>query len=465
MIRKLVNTDMKYDEAIGDCLDLLDELNYKFAQNPTLAPFQPIKTLYKTIHEVKSGNDFSNLPVMTDRKKLSVARILAQISYICSLSDNSNLGLLSMCHIVELTIKHGYFEYSGKAFAALGNASVGLLNADNDSLADGALSMRLLHLNYKVAARFSEVALLLQNKIGASLQAQTLFDSYSMCLTFSKAVQFLVDPMMEAHQLAMRNGDTDCGLWCLSCYHIWMPYMMGKPLRRIIQHFPKLIHQAEELGTRLAVILKMHLQMMVNLTKRSDGKLEGRMFSSTGFKASNSEYLATIHFAEGELLTFFDLNAANTRAVESEEKYTKLHPANFLGMIEAFHRGVALYGMARRTKKKKFKAAGAKIRKRVQAWTEAGNASVTHYQLLLNAEHASLDDKNEEARKLYLDAITFAARTGQLHHAALCNERYADFLTYQSPDEEEAKYRLSEAIRYYREWGAAGKVQLLEKLL
>ncbi|KAL3928248.1 MAG: hypothetical protein SGBAC_012732, partial [Bacillariaceae sp.] len=453
MVRKLATTDMKYEEAIGICLDLLDELNYKFVQNRTLAPFQATKTLYKTIKAVKSGDYLSNLGIMRDRKKLSVVRILAQISYVCSLSDDANLGLLSICHIVELTIKHGYFEYSGKAFAALGNASVGLLNADNDTLADGALSMRLLNLDYQVAARFSEVALSLQKKTGTSLEAQTLFDANAMCLTFSKPVQFLIEPMMLAHNIAMRVGDTNCGLLCLSCYHIWMPYMMGKPLRRIIQHFPKLIHQAEELDTRITIILKMHWQMMVNLTKRSDGKLEGRMFSSKSFKGSKSEYLATIHFAEGELLAFSNLETLDTkRAVESEEKYAKLSPANFLGIIEAFHRGVALYAMARKTKKKKYRAAGAKIRKRVQAWTEAGNASVTHYQLLLNAEHASLDDKNDEARKLYLDAITFAARTGQLHHAALCNERYADFLTDHSPDEEEAKYRLTEAIRYYKEW-------------
>ncbi|CAJ1947727.1 unnamed protein product [Cylindrotheca closterium] len=466
MIRKLAHTDMKYEDAIGVCLVLLDEFQYKFVQNQTLAPFQAIKTLYKTIKTVKSGNYLSNLGMMKDRKKLSVARILAQISYVCSLSDNDNLELLSMCHIVELTTKHGYFEYSGKAFAALGNASVGLLNADTDSLADGALSMRLLNLDYQVAARFSEIALELQKKSGTSLKAQTLFDTNAMCLTFSKPIQFLIEPMMEAHDAAMRIGDTNAGLSCLSCYHIWMPYMMGKPLRRIIQHFPKLIHQAEELGTRIAVMLKMHWQMMVNLTKKSDGKLEGRMFSSTNFKGSNSEYLATIHFAEGELLAFSNLDALSTaRALESEDKYTKLYPANFLGMIETFHRGVALYAMARKTKKKRFKAAGTKIRKQVQAWTEAGNASITHYQLLLNAEHVSLDDRNDEARKLYLDAITFAARTGQLHHAALCNERYADFLTHHSPDEEEAKYRLSEAIRYYKEWGAMGKAELLEKML
>jgi hypothetical protein len=52
-----------------------------------------------------------------------------------------------------------------------------------------------------------------------------------------------------------------------------------------------------------------------------------------------------------------------------------------------------------------------------------------------------------------------------MHHAALCNERYADFLLQELSDEEEAKYRMEEAIRFYEEWGAVGKVGMLKKHL
>jgi hypothetical protein len=44
----------------------------------------------------------------------------------------------------------------------------------------------------------------------------------------------------------------------------------------------------------------------------------------------------------------------------------------------------------------------------------------------------------------------------------LANERYADFLLHHmSENKEEAEYRLEEAIRFYSEWGAARKVDIL----
>jgi len=43
----------------------------------------------------------------------------------------------------------------------------------------------------------------------------------------------------------------------------------------------------------------------------------------------------------------------------------------------------------------------------------------------------------------------------------LANERYADLLV-RGGEEEEARYRLEEAVKYYSEWGAMKKVELLK---
>jgi hypothetical protein len=83
----------------------------------------------------------------------------------------------------------------------------------------------------------------------------------------------------------------------------------------------------------------------------------------------------------------------------------------------------------------------------------------------LSAEQAALSKNYTRAEEKYKKAIVLAARTGRMHHAALCNERYADFLLQELSDEEEAKYRMEEAIRFYEEWGAVGKVEMLKKHL
>ena len=88
-----------------------------------------------------------------------------------------------------------------------------------------------------------------------------------------------------------------------------------------------------------------------------------------------------------------------------------------------------------------------------------------HYECFLDAEHAALKGKKVYAKDQYEEAIKMAARTGHLHHAALFNERFADFLKHDLVDKEESSYRLKEAIRWYKEWGAKRKVELLEKEL
>jgi len=120
--------------------------------------------------------------------------------------------------------------------------------------------------------------------------------------------------------------------------------------------------------------------------------------------------------------------------------------------------------MARKHNQRKYRARAAKIRKQIKKWWEEGNPNVEHYDLLLDAEHAALNSKRYDmANNFYKRAIGSACRLGHLHHSALCNERYADFLLHVRKDKTASLYRLSEAIRFYEEWGAMGKVNELKR--
>ena len=92
---------------------------------------------------------------------------------------------------------------------------------------------------------------------------------------------------------------------------------------------------------------------------------------------------------------------------------------------------------------------------------KSGNPNVKHMHEFTVAEQAALDKKYARAHAAYKRAIVSAARSGHLHHAALLNERYADFLERDILDKEEYRYRMREAIRFYREWGADSKVEML----
>lgn len=119
--------------------------------------------------------------------------------------------------------------------------------------------------------------------------------------------------------------------------------------------------------------------------------------------------------------------------------------------------------MARRTRNRKYKSRANRLRKMVSKFAKAGNPNVVHYDLMLRAEQAALDRRHCKADVLYKEAIVHAARTGCLHHAALFNERYADYRLHDHDDVDDAKYLMAEAARFYTEWGAVGKAEELEK--
>lgn len=212
------------------------------------------------------------------------------------------------------------------------------------------------------------------------------------------------------------------------------------------------------------LLLKIFWQMIVNLTSSYSNAhlLDGHTFSRNETDDWKQIGSPLVHFAEGELLTFLKPEEAADRAIAVGNKFAKLAPSLCLGMIETFHRGVALYIMARKTKQRKYRTHANQIRKTIRTWLKAGNPNVEHYSLLLEAEHASLKRSFARAERLYIEAISMATRMEYLHHAALFNERYADFLQYERDDPERATHYLDEAIRLYEQWGASRKITMLQ---
>jgi len=138
-------------------------------------------------------------------------------------------------------------------------------------------------------------------------------------------------------------------------------------------------------------------------------------------------------------------------------------PSIYLNILEVYHRGVALYAMARITKKQRYLRRANNIRKTIKTWVQKGNPNVRHYDAFFSAEQAAFDQDHQAADDHYKNAIVCARRFGYLHDTALFNERYADFLLNKEvPDEDGAKYRMNQAIQYYTEWGAEAKVSKMK---
>jgi hypothetical protein len=207
-------------------------------------------------------------------------------------------------------------------------------------------------------------------------------------------------------------------------------------------------------------------QSALNLMGRSENTslLQGEaVIDSEEFLNHNSPPLVILMQAQqsrmyaifGEHKKGADLSITNGYALKILDPSFK---AAFL-----FCGGISSFEMARKTKKRKYKKHAKKIHSTIKYWVRKGNPNVIHYDRLLDAEKAALDGKSKAAQTLYQKAVALAARGGFVHDAALANERYGEFLLHDMSDKQEAVYRFEEAIKFYSEWGASKKVELIRE--
>lgn len=90
--------------------------------------------------------------------------------------------------------------------------------------------------------------------------------------------------------------------------------------------------------------------------------------------------------------------------------------------------------------------------------------NVQHYLPLLEAEEAAFKRKPDDARRLYMDAITQASRSGFQHNAALASERLGEYLHHDLNEKERAKLYFNDAVKYYSGYGSDFKANMVEEM-
>mmetsp|Transcript_33625 Transcript_33625/g.81470 ORF Transcript_33625/g.81470 Transcript_33625/m.81470 type:complete len:1082 (-) Transcript_33625:65-3310(-) len=444
---------MKYDEAIDYCITLSRKLGYNIMWSRKTVAFQAVRSLQRAIKALQRAPDdfYKTTPTMTDPKDLAIVKLLRQIHYTAYISGKKFLHGLCGSILVDLTLRRGIHQFSSYSIAAVAGAHHFLKN------------------DYATSQRFAEMALSLEDHFKGARASSTIAITYAFVMAWCIPLQNCVKPALEGYRLAMKFGKVDYAAWHLAQYYVHLPYTMGRPLGPMIAEFDRVLSQLEEFAqTAEALRLRVYWQMMLDMQVCRKGNVEflnGEVFNSSHVKEERSHKLAK-HLAEGELMLFSSnySNAAD-RALKYKDRFEKKMPTFFQGMIETFHRGVSLYAMAHQTKKRRYISSANSVRKTIGKWVKKGNPNVVYYYAFLCAEHFALKQQAAKAEEKYQKAILFAARSGILHHAALFNERYADFLVGCNRDKDEIEYRLKESTRYYEEWGAKGKVQQLRKRL
>ena len=441
----LCNVHMRHHDATEFCLTVLKELSFPIRTNRFTLPIMAISSMLRTIRRAKKlPKDFHiAMKAMNHPVKKATMSFLSKLALACYFTKNDFLFILSITSMVRMTLDYGIDEVSGGAFATLGLLAVAVQG------------------DFDAGSSFAKMGLSMARPNSYD-EGNTLFNSYCLILPWKELLQSCSQPLLQVYTSGMRSGNVEYAMWGLVKHSIMLPYQMGKPLGSILLKYQECIWQMEDtLQKNQIVITKIFWQVMLNLTGKSKEttRLKGEIFDSESFTTTETMHTSLLNLAKLELFIYFgDYEKASKLALDCGGSFEKAFPGFFMTMMETFHRGIAFYAMARRTRKKKYKNHANSIRKIVRKWVLKGNPNVRHYHLLLEAEHTALGERFTAAEVLYKEAIVLAARTGHLHDAALFNEVYAHFLLRELSAKDEGAYRINEAIRFYSAWGAEAKV-------
>ncbi|CAJ1954192.1 unnamed protein product [Cylindrotheca closterium] len=453
--KALGDVEVKPKEALEYCLSLLKNHGCRMTWVRPLALPQAVASFIRAVKKAKAKPQkfYEEMKPSDDKQLKYIGYLLSKAAYNAYMAGDDAMYLLSTVKLVDITMEYGVNEFSATAFAFLGVISSTVLQ------------------DYEAMERFVNISLGMLKKFRGMHAAESIFVGHQLGLYWVKPLEMGRVVAEKAILEGRREGDFVYTSWSMLQHVVYLPYITGRPIHKILEGCPDILAEFEETKAGAHILsTKNYYQMLLNL---SDPLCEnpsvhvGKIYSDTKEDhRGNPVHLADKVIAEGELVFWNeDYEVSAKRALTVGEAHAKTNPGVYLNQIESFHRAVALYAAAIKTKKGKYKRAANKIRKRMASLARYDNTTIQYYDLFLTAEHLASGKKPREARTKYEQSLEAVGKLGHLHHLGLLNERYSDFLQRQLSLEKESRYRLEQAIGYYREWGAVHKVKSLESRL
>ncbi|KAL3944900.1 MAG: hypothetical protein SGBAC_001045 [Bacillariaceae sp.] len=451
----IAGDDLKFEVSMAHYIQMLRELGCRLTWTTGFVQVQALSKLMRTVKKAKAKPKgfYDAMVAMDDPKKTAIVSLISKVITCSFAAGDMFMNLLCVCKLVDMTLDFGINECSAKSFAALANAVMFAMQ------------------DLETATKFNLIALSMLQKYRGMHHSETSFLVYVHGLSWVRRLEDSIEPQRETVTIGMRMGDTDFALWNAVSHLIITPFLIGKPtIYSIISECSRLCLLCEDATQKPQVrTISLLWQMLCIISDAScpnPTELEGEIFSVSEDPEINPLHQSSVHFAVGEI-TFWnaDYEVTAERALQVGERFNKLNPNNSPSMLEMFHRAVALYEAARRTKKRKFRVEAKKLATKIEKSLKRGNPNVTYYHLFLTAEQMALNKMYDMAEQKYEEALEMVTRDGHMHHIGLLNERYADYLMDVRSRVEESKDRLKEAIRHYNDWGAVHKVKLLESRL
>ncbi|MBN2006834.1 MAG: AAA family ATPase [Anaerolineae bacterium] len=398
----------------------------------------------------RSIPDLINLPPMTDDHIKAAIEILWRVGTTAYLFDKTLFSII-VAKMVDLSIKHGNDRLSSVSYV---------------SYAIALLFTGQVESSYE----FFKLGINLAEKYGAK---PTLGFAYFIMATFAHVKEPFADCAVYARkslEYCLESGEFFFGS-STSGYLRTYPLLLGESLgavRAICERYMPLTARLKQ--DILTVAVSIFTQSIMSLYGGGDDLtiLSGDFFDEKETLpkiVGNNLMMHQYYAAKIRLLYLFGgLNAeADSLLAWDRGEIGILSTA--LEKNYFFFYGLAWAALARQaegSERAKCKRRVQRAQREFQKLAKTCPANYLNKYQLISAELAALASKNDQAQRLYDQAIKTAAEQGFRHEEAIANECAAYFYEAQGQDKVAAAY-LRDAHYAYQQWACRPKVEMLEE--
>ncbi len=441
-----------HKKSIENGFEILEKLGVKIPRNPN--KLNIVVELIKTKIRLrgKTAEDLFALPKMESEQykaAMSVLSIVTGPSYIA----NSNLFVLIVFKMIELSYKYGNNRYSSFGYAVYGIVLAGLMDLAGVKMFV-ELSKKLLH-SYPKDEQFSKV---------------------NYCLL---SLDFLFSPMKNSQKLMFSNiqkgfdsGDFLYASYSVA-YHMFLKVYSNYPLVRLNAELEPLCEKLDSLNQTVGLgWTKSMMQFVDNLTNKHEVNttLNGTHFDEEVMmkfmvESKNVSGITLMYVVNGMNSFVFD------NYKEAIKFFNKATPTidSLVGTpmvnAHAFYLAmahVAVYRKASFLEKQKTKSIVNKGIKSYKVWAKYC-ADNSHSRLhILIAAKAYLNQEYKKAKKHLKKASVYAEENNLIQENAMAKELLAK-LAHELNEQIAFTEYIAESRFLYFKWGAIAKVRQLEE--
>ncbi len=446
-------TKSENERAVEAALECLELFGIHMSPHPSWSEVEAEYEKIWTNLGSRRIEELIDLPLATDPEIQATMRVLSVLFSPASYTDR-NLYYLHLCHMVNLSLRHGTTDATPPGYASFG------------------LILGPVFLRYQDGYRFGRLACDLVEKHHFLACAAKVHLFMELLSFWNRPLPEALDHIKTAFQIGNETGDLAVSCYCSN--HIITDLLtQGVPLSEVYRESEMRLDYARKARFQSVVdvidSIQCFIRNMRGLTRTfstftderlDQEELEARLSENRTTTASCWYYILQLQarFMSGD---YEEAIAAASRAREllwSSVAHPQLHDYYYFYALTL----AAIHDKAPPDERASQLETLATHQRQLQEWASNCPETFFNTHALVSAEIARLLGRDQEAMHLYEDAIRSARENGFVQNEGISYELAARFYL-QRGFESFAHTYLRKARACYERWGADGKVRQLDE--